>query len=222
MSSSSNSFTTFQYWLDMRSLQSVPTLEDKAKLSWSGPHTGQSLSAIWNESSGGDSDVLFGVEGDTGVGLFIYTLNPLNDYTDAVGTTNNAVASDYRSYYHDFGAPSYEKWMPLVRVDASGSIENCTVTLKDLHGAQVSLLSITKLDGSAFTTNRWGNGGLYNNGEKYGATAGQSIGQTDVASQSTTAMLGDAIQVQVKSSSGKFILNTILPQVQVRRTQPVS
>jgi hypothetical protein len=218
----SNGYSTVQYWLDVRQLQAVPALADLAKLSWSGPHTGQSLSEVWVESSGSDADALRGCEGDTTVGLYVYTLNPSGVFTDRIGSVSQDVEADFRTTYHDFGAPSYDKWMPLVRFDASGSIENATVTLKDLHGNAVDLLTITKIDGTAFTTNRYGTSVTYNGGFTYGATVGQSIGQTDVASQSTEAMFGDAIQVQIRHTNGNFVLNNILPQVQVRRTIPVS
>lgn len=222
---SSNAFSTVQYWLDIRQLQAIPGLQDKAQVSWSGPHTGQSLSALWVEAESTDAEVLVACEGNTAVGMYVYKLNAANAFTDYSGLSTANVVSTYKSFYHNFGAPSYEKWIPLVRVDASGSLETSTVTLKDLHGNVTGGLSILKLDGSAFVTNRWGNGGTYGNGDKYGATVGQAIGQVVVESQSPTgqaSVLGDAIQIQLMHTSGKLIVNNIIPQVKINRTQPVS
>ena len=218
----SNAYSTVQYWLDIRQLQSAPILADKARLSWSGPHTGQTLSAMWVESAGGDNNVLYAAEGNSTTGLFVYLLNDSTTYNDAVGLASNAVAMDYRSHYHDFGMPTYEKWIPEVRFDFSGRGQNATVTLRDLHGTSVGGLSIFANDGSAFTTQTYGAGYLYGNSNLYGAAEGQTIGHTVVESQATSSMLGDAIQVQISHSAQRFICNHIVPQVQVRKVQPVA
>ena len=220
-----NAYSTIQYWLDMRQLQSVPGLADTAKLSWSGPHTGQSLSAMWVEASGGDNDAFFACEGNSTVGMWVYAMNQPTVFTDQVGATANNVVEDYRSFYHRFGAPTYEKWIPTVRFDTFGSPQNARVTLKDLHGGTVASLIMTDLNGNAFSTvgaNYYGTGLFYGNGVYYGASIAQTVGIVDVASQSDTAMLGDAIQVQLFVTGGNLIVNTITPQVQVRRTVPVN
>jgi hypothetical protein len=218
----SNAYSTVQYWLDLRQLQSIPALADKAKLSWSGPHTGQSLGAVWVESSQGDNNALYGTEGNSTTGMFVYLLNDSTTYKDAMGSLPVSVASDYRSFYHDLGAETFEKWIPEVRFDCSGQIENASVSLKDLHGNLVSGLTIVRNDGTAFTTNLYGNGVQYGNGYLYGSVSGQFIGHTPVESQSTSSILGDAIQVQVQHSSGAFTINSITPQAQIRRQVPVS
>ena len=220
----SNSYSTVQYWLDMRQLQNVPELADTARVSWSGPHTGQSLSAVWVESAGNDSDDLYGCEGNTSTGLYIYTLNDPTVYTDAVGTATAAVAMDYRTHYHNWGMPSYEKWLTDVRFDFDGLGQNATVALNELHGLTISGLDILDNDGAVFSTavNRYGNDVLYGNGAKYGHLIQPFVGHTAVESQGERSMLGDAIQVQVTHDAGTFVINKILPQVQIRRDQPVS
>ncbi len=228
----SSAYSTVQYWLDIRQLQSIPSLADKAKLSWSGPHTGQSLSAMWNEDAGGDNNVLYATEGQSAVGMFIYLLNDSTTFNDVTGMTSAAVASDYRSFYSTFaggnilgstGGSTYQKWVPEVLFDASGYLQNATVTLKDLHGFSVGGLSILDNSGAVFSPNLYGNGVLYGNGAVYGSTKGNLIGHVSVESQSPNkSMQGDAIQVQVQHSGGQLIINNITPQVQIQRVMPVS
>lgn len=219
----SNAYSTIQYWLDLRQLQNVAVLSDTSKVSWSGPHTGQSLSAVWVESAGADNNALYACEGNTTVGLYVYRLDDLAVYTDVVGTTTVAVEQDYRSYYHDFGAPAYEKWIPDVRFDFSGRGQHATVALNDLHGNSVSGLLILDNTGAVFTTasTTYGTGLKYGTSVKYGHTIQPYIGHVAVDSQVTTAVLGDALQVQVTHNVGSFTINRIVPQVQIRRTQPV-
>ena len=219
---SGNAFSTIQYWLDMRQLQSIPVLADTAKLSWSGPHIGQSLSAVWVESAGGDQDAILATEGDSTVGMFVYLLNQATVFTDQIGAATQDVAVDYRSFYHGFGAPTYEKWIPLVRFDITGDPTNTLVTLKDLHGLTVENMTLTTIDGTALDLNYYDDSVYYGAGAYYGLSVAQSILIADVTAQSETAMLGDAIQVQVATHGGNFVLNQAIPQAQIRRTQPVS
>ena len=218
----SNSYSTIQYWLDLRHLQTAFERENKVTVSWSGPHTGQSLSALWVESESSDQDVLYAAEGNTTTGLYVYTLNDSTTYKDVSGLLSADVATDYRTFYHSFTAPTYEKWMPEVRFDCSGRIQNATVTLKDLHGTSVDNLAIYKNDGSAFVTQTYGSGYKYGDGNRYGSVSGQFVGHTVVESQATSSMLGDAIQVQVSHTTGAFLINNIIPQVKINRDQPVA
>ena len=218
----SNAYSTIQYWLDLRDLQTAFQGENQATVAWSGPHIGQSLSALWVESESSDNDVLYGCEGNSTTGMFVYLLNDSTTYKDANGLLTADVELDYRTFYHTFGAPTYEKWIPEVRFDAIGRLQNATVTLKDLHGSLVGGLMIYKNDGSAFVTQTYGGGYKYGDGNRYGSAIGQVIGHTVVESQATSSMLGDAIQIQVAHTTGKFVLNSIIPQVKVNRTQPVA
>jgi hypothetical protein len=219
-----NAYSTVQYWLDMRQLQNVPELADTAKVSWSGPHTGQSLSAVWTETAGNDNNALYGCEGDTSTGFFIYLLNDSSVYTDVVGSVANAIAMDYRTFYHDFGLSDFEKWLTDVRFEFSGRGQDATIAVADLYGSGVAGLSLLDLDGVVFaaSTTTYGTGIFYGTGVNYGHIIQPYLGHTAIESQSETSVLGTKLQVRVSHNRGTFAMNHITAQVRIRRIQPGS
>jgi len=217
-------FEIVQYWLDIRLIQEgLGKSALPAEMpSWSGPHRGQSVSALWIESQAGDRDAFYALEGGSTHGLFVYTMNDTTTFKDAVALTTTDVASQYRTFYHDMGMPTYQKWIPEVRIDFGGAGEHALVTLVDLHGTHVGPFALLKNDGSAFSSSYYGTGLSYGAGTSYnGFTSAQFIGHVTVESQGASSMLGDAIQVQVTHSAGKFVINNVIPQAQIRRTQQV-
>lgn len=219
-------FATHQFWLDLRALETVTEISGSIPPpAWSGPHTGQSLKRVWVESDAGDQGRMYGLEGDLAVaaGLYVYEISPVNWWYDAIGATQSAVSSDYRGHYHTAGAPSWEKYWPDVRLDVAGEIENASVCLVDLHGdVDICNLRIRQNDGTAFSLTRYGTSLTYGSGIMYGQNSVAQIGHVDVNAQSTSAVLGDAIQMRVTHSTGnRFIINRALPQIQVRRQQQV-
>lgn len=221
---SANTYSTIQFWLDIRPLQQqmaqILAGEPFEGVGWSGPHTGQSLRRWYAENQGGDADVLYALEGNSANGLFLYRLNESGTYTDAVGTANNNVIYSYRTFYHPFKFPSMQKYIPLVRVDAAGRIENAGMTISDLHSASLSGLRITNDDGTVFSFMDYSGTYLYDGTNKY-AGGSNNIGVVDIPAQTGNVILGDALSIEVTHTTGNFVLNSLLPQVQVRRTQQV-
>lgn len=227
----SETFSSIQYWLDLRPLgQAVASIlggeaDVQQRAVWTGPHLGRSVRMAWNENEGGDNDALFSIEGDATVGVLVYQEDVADVYTDATGLTAASTTFHYKSFYHNFGMPSYEKYLPTVRFDCTGHIANATVGLNDLHGTLATGMSILQNDGSAFVNQTYGNGFRYGDGLVYGAASGNNVGNVYVESQIANAMnraIGDAIRVDVEHTTGPFQINSIIPQAQVRRIQQVS
>mgnify|MGYP001596473566 FL=1 len=219
----SNSYTTIQYWLDLRPLQEAQAavLAGRAEnipAAWSGPHSGQSLSRVWVESQAGDANLMFGLEGNSATGLFVYELNAGNIWTDDVGTATNDVQTDWASFYHDDGMPSWEKLISKLRLDTSGYINNATVAINDLHaGSLASGLTIRQNSGAVFTNSSYANGLLYGTGHRYGEASANNVGIVDFGIQGTGAVTGDAIQVRITHTTGDFRINRTMPHVKVRK-----
>lgn len=220
----SDAYPSVQYWLDVRKLQGVsPTPEQKLEVSWSGPHQGQTPSHVWVEAEGGDSDVLYGLEGDPLLGAYLYRLNEPGISYDTRGIATTSIVSDEGSHYHTFGAPGFLKYLLRLRIDAGGQLEHTRLEVRDLHGQTTGLtLQLLQADGTAFSTNRYGNGINYGTGKRYGQTARNNLAWVDIESQIATASIGDALQLRVHHATGTFVLNRVLPQVQVLKQEQVS
>ena len=225
---SGNSYSTRQYWLDLRPLQlllagvlagSVAVLP----VSWSGPHSGQSLRRPWNENQGGDSDALYALEGNSANGMFVYQLNIANRYTDAQGTTDANTAFTYATFYHPFGVPTFRKYIPEIRVDASGDLRQAGMTIRDLHDFSVSSLGFRTNAGALFTYYTYNGGFLYDGTSLYSQSVQHTIARVNVRQQTASSvMVGDAIQLRVTHSQGAFILHSLIPDVQISKTKQVS
>lgn len=126
----SNTYATTQFWLDIRQFFTAPQTEPV----WYGPMTGQSVGRCWAETQNSDSRVIGG-EGNSANGLFVYNLRQQGTFTDAVGTSNNAVAMNYLSYFQDFGYPSRGKYVQNINADLYMPGNTATCQLYDLTGA---------------------------------------------------------------------------------------
>ena len=220
----SDAYPSIQYWLDVRQLQGVsPTPEQKLEVAWSGPHDGQTPSHVWVEAEGGDTDVLYGIEGSPSLGTYLYRLHEAGVSYDTRGIATTNIVSDEGSHYHTFGAPGFLKYLSRVRIDAGGELEHTRVELRDLHGRTTGLtLQLMQPDGTVYTTNRYGNGIFYGTGKRYGQTALNNLAWVDVESQIATASVGDAIQLRIQHATGTFVKNRALPHVMVLKQEQVS
>lgn len=131
----SNTYPTYQYWLDIRRWQEI------GEPVWYGPMLGQSLSRVWAETQGGDR-VLRGGEGDPSVGVFVYELLKSGTYTDAVGTDDNNVDMEYRTHFEAFVNPSKKKYFPSLQLEANTFSGSATVDIYDLDGVVASNLAV--------------------------------------------------------------------------------
>lgn len=125
----SNVYADTQFWLDVRRFKQKP----EAGPVWYGPMTGQSLSRAWAEVLNGDRAV-YGGEGNSSNGAFVYRLRSANRFTDAVGAADNDVSMLYRTVYPSFGWPSRKKYVQGVNADLYIPSGTATCALYDLDG----------------------------------------------------------------------------------------
>ena len=222
-------YTSLQFWLDLRplmeNLASVLTQpSEEIPANWTGPHIGQSINRVWIENQSGDPERLMGLEGNMGNGLMAYELNPINYYKDDVGVSiSNDIAFHYKSFFHPFGAPGYQKYLYDLILDTQGYINFATVTVNDLHATLTNGLDIRKLNGDAFTNITYSTptGYRYGNGTLYGQASANNLGHVNYSARSSTMVAGDALQVEVEETTGNaFGINSIRAQVQVQKIQP--
>ena len=230
------SYTSVQYWLDMR-----PLMENLASVlvqpsenfpaCWSGPHLGQSIGRVWIENQSTDPERLMGAEGNALNGLMVYELNPLGYYKDDVGpdlsplgaATSNDIAMHYKSFFHPFGAPGYQKYLYDLLIDSSGYINFATVTVNDLHATLTSGYDIRQLNGSVFTNITYSTptGYRYGNGTRYGQASANNLGHVNYSARSPVMPAGDALQVEIEETAGNgYNINSIRAQAKVQKIQP--
>lgn len=123
-----DTFSTKQFWMDIRSF-----LITNGEPVWYGPMDGQSVGCVWVENANGDN-ALYGGEGDSSVGAFVYQLTVPTVFTDAVGTADNTITSVYQTMYEDFGIPSRQKYLRGVHLDISQDDAVASVDVYDLPG----------------------------------------------------------------------------------------
>ena len=123
-----DTFVTKQFWMDIRSF-----LITNGEPVWYGPMDGQSVGCVWVENANGDN-ALYGGEGDSSVGAFVYQLTVPTVFTDAVGTADNPITSVYQTMYEDFGIPSRQKYLRGVHLDISQDDAVASVDVYDLPG----------------------------------------------------------------------------------------
>lgn len=222
----SDTYTTVQYWLDMRPLFEALVSAGRPEglpIAWNGPHEGQSIRRWWAEDQAGDNDRLYALEGNSARGFYVYRLDDNTVYNDKQGVSQANVIYDYQTFYHDFGAPGYEKYISRYSVDAVGRLAAASVGIYDLHGDTISNLSITQMAGTVYTYRTWGDSTKWGVNTKWGVSlVGHRHGLIDVNNQAASAAIGDRMALRVYQANGPFVINQILPQVQVRRSQPFS
>lgn len=214
-----DTYTTTQYWLDVRVLLEHP---DYGYV-WNGPMLGQSLRDVWVENQSGDTDTLYATEGNSVTGLFVYTLNVANTWTDAVGTADNDVVYTNHTLFHGFGAEGRQKLITELQMGVRGSVQNATVTLRDLHGGAVATgLLIKDVDGTTFTSSKYGTSFKYGTTNKYGGgTIDPRMGRVNLWEQDVIPLYSDRISVETTHTVGNFAIDSISADVQIRRQQPV-
>lgn len=126
-----STYATTQWWMDMRQLRNP--LPGRDGIVWYGPMTGQSIGKAWVENQEGDN-AIYGVEGNSATGLFVYQLRVPGRFTDAVGTNDIAYEMVYQSYFKDFGAPTRSKYIQAVHMDLNSFSGTATLDLVDLAG----------------------------------------------------------------------------------------
>ena len=124
-----NSYSSTQYWMDMRMLREFP---EKGPV-WYGPMTGQTLGKVWVENQQGDN-AIYGIEGNSATGVFVYQLRVPSRFSDALGLTDVPVEMTYQTMFKDFGIPSREKYIQAVHLDMNSFTGTATADLVDLGG----------------------------------------------------------------------------------------
>ena len=106
--------------------------------------TGQNLACMWVENQRTDR-AIYGGEGNSSNGVFVYQLRVDDQYTDAVGTADNAISLDYQTYHKTFGAPSREKYIERIELELNDYAGDVTVDVADLTKTQVSGIVVEKV-----------------------------------------------------------------------------
>lgn len=124
----SNTYATTQFWMDIRAF-----LASNGEPVWYGPMLGQSIGCAWVENANGDN-AMYGGEGSSDTGAFIYALNQENVFTDAVGLADNDITGVYQTMFEDFGSPSRQKYLRGVHLDMNPYDGAAAIDIYDLPG----------------------------------------------------------------------------------------
>lgn len=143
----SQAYPSTQFWLDLRSFDTVPSSKESAAagVAWYGPMTGQTVGRAFAETQNGDMK-LVGGEGNSGTGAFVYELQKALTYTDAIGTTDTNIECKYQTPFFDFGAPSREKLVRAILFDLQVPSGQALCNIFDLDGLAVSNVPIEEAD----------------------------------------------------------------------------
>lgn len=125
----SNTYTSVQYWMDMKSMMDHP---DRGAV-WYGPMTTQSLSRVWVGNQQGDN-LVFGGEGNAANGAYVYQLRVPGRFTDAQGSSDLPIQMKYQTPFKSFGSPSREKYVQAIHLDMNSYSGQATLDLLDLDG----------------------------------------------------------------------------------------
>lgn len=132
----SNVYASTQWWLDIRMLRA-----EQGQPVWYGPMTGQTVGRVWLENQQGNNG-LYGGEGNSSSGAFVYQLRVPAKFTDAVGTSDTAISAVYQTNFKSFGTPSREKYIQAVHFDMNSYSGTTTMDLLDLDGTITSGVTI--------------------------------------------------------------------------------
>jgi len=134
----SDTFSSVQFWLDVRSMIQHP---ERGPV-WYGPMVGQFLSRCWSETQNGEFR-LSGGEGNPSTGVFVYSLRVPARFTDAVGAVDNNISCIYQTPFADFGAASRLKYVRAINLDLQlATASTPTVSVYDLDGLVESGLTV--------------------------------------------------------------------------------
>lgn len=140
-----------------------------------------------------------------------------------VSLESNNIPFHYKSFFHPFGAPGYQKYLYDLLIDTQGYINFATVTVNDLHATLTSGYDIRTLAGAAFTNVTYSTptGYRYGNGTRYGQASANNLGHVQYSARSSVIAAGDALQIEVEETAGNhFAINSIRPQVKIQKIQP--
>lgn len=132
-----NPYASTQWWLDTRRLRLDPN-----DIVWYGPMTGQTIAKAWVENQQGDN-AMYGIEGDSTAGCFVYQLRVPGRYTDSIGLVDTPVSVQYQTSFKDFGAGSREKYVQAIHFDMNSFAGTATADIVDLNSTIASNLPIT-------------------------------------------------------------------------------
>jgi hypothetical protein len=135
-----NTWNDTYFFLDMRSFLEHP---DRGAV-WNGPHSGHTVSRMWPETQNGEN-ALIGGEGKPANGAFVYSMMQDGTETDAVATADTTITWDYQTFFNSFGAPSREKYVQNIQIDATCFETEPSVSLYDLNSTIATGLSLTEI-----------------------------------------------------------------------------
>ena len=135
----SQTYASTQFWLDLRSLDSVATSTEHPDTGvvWYGPMTGQTIGRAFAETQNADQR-LVGGEGNSSTGIFVYEWMKPSTYTDDIGTTATNIEVKYQTPFLDFGTPSREKYVRAVHFDLQIPSGTALCNIYDLDGLATS------------------------------------------------------------------------------------
>jgi hypothetical protein len=131
----SNAYSSVQYYMDMKRFTGNNTPV------WYGPHSGQTLGRVWPEQQSGENRLVAG-EGNATTGVFLYQIQQAAQKTDAVGTSDNAISTEYHTYLKTFGAPSREKLIQTIEMETNAYAGTLTVDVRDLDQTIATALPV--------------------------------------------------------------------------------
>ena len=123
---SGQTYASQQWWMDLQRF-----IADPNNPVWFGPMTGQTVGRAWVELQNGDN-ALYGGEGNSSTGVFVYQLMVPNVFKDAVGATDTNVAYEAHTYFKGFGSLGREKYLESLEFDTNTFTGAATVDVLDL------------------------------------------------------------------------------------------
>jgi hypothetical protein len=132
----SDTYPSVQWWLDIRRFPK--------DVVWHGPMTGQTVSRVWAENQNGDNAV-YGGEGNSATGAFVYEMRVPLIFSDAVGITDTDITRSYQTYFPSYGAPSRQKYLQEVNFDLYQPTGNATLNVYDLDETIATGLPIVEV-----------------------------------------------------------------------------
>ena len=206
-------FPNRQFWMDIRSMVDVPQRGPV----WYGPMQGPTIGRIWIENQGSDNRLMAG-EANATTGAFVYDMWQTSTFTDAIGTSDTAIAIAYLTHYKTFGKAGWTKYCRSVEANlgvASGAV---LLDVLDLHRAVATDITMTQESGTTV-------------GQSYGSTITYSTireyGESNILAGHFYQAIVDNHNVHYlavrlrHSTNSEFRIFNILPIIKYRhRAQP--
>ena len=208
-------YPTRQFWMDMYAFERHPEWGPV----WYGPMTGQTIGRVWEETQGGDNQ-LIGAEGNSATGVYLYKMNQPFVYTDYIGATATAFSTIYQTYFKTFGRADLDKYIRTVHTDMNSFSGTTTVSIYDLTGLVIGsvTLSIDSSSRACQTTNvkiSYGDGSTYGDGETYADYESGFAGYTALIDRAC----GEYISVKVTHSGSLLRTDAIRLAANMRKRE---